>query len=178
MIRRIFFVLTIAATLAFLQTPFAQQTADENAKTRPNKQEILDLMLKAGKMPAAQKNSKLAAFWQGPPAGETPRSDFLFCTALAYMGNYRAQRCVASAYENGRGIVEDQSEAYAWYAVALDNEITDTADRQALEADKDRVQNRLLAAYPHPSEDELEDMVRAQKNRISQYQDDLNKAQK
>jgi TPR repeat protein len=52
------------------------------------------------------------------------------------LGNYKAQRCVGSAYESARGIVEDLSEAYTWYATALENRIADKADEQD-EADQD-----------------------------------------
>jgi TPR repeat protein len=178
MLKRILSFLTIAMSLVLLQTSRAQQSASENVRTRLNKQEIIDQMLKVGRMSAQQQNSRIDSLWQNASAGKTPRSDFLFCMGLAYLGNYKAQRCVASAYERGRGIVEDQSEAYTWYAVALQNKIPDQGNEQTIDADKERVENRLLAAYPHPTEDELDDMVSAQLTRLTQYQEDLKKVKR
>jgi hypothetical protein len=178
MLKRILSFVTVAISLALLQSSLAQEPASENVKTRLNKQETIDQMLKVGRMSAQQQNSKVDALWKNLSAGKTPRSDFLFCMGLAYLGNYKAQRCVASAYENGRGIVEDQLEAYTWYAVALQNKISDPDDEQTIQADKERVMDRLLAAYPHPTEDELDDMVGARQTRMTQYQDDMKKAKK
>jgi TPR repeat protein len=176
MCKRGLFFLTLGLSLGMLQLSFAQESAAEQVKTRLNKQEIIEQMLKAGQMSAQQRDSKVDALWQNPSASNTPRSDFLFCMGLAYLGNYKAQRCVAGAYESGRGIVEDQSEAYTWYAVALENKIPDPKHEQIIAADEDRVKTRLLAAYPHPTEDELDDMVSAQKTRMTQFQDDMKKA--
>ena len=178
MFKKILVITTIVVSLTLLQAPLAQDSDSENAKTRLNKEEILDLMVQVGRMPSQQQSSKIDALWQASSAGTTPRSDFLFCTGLAYLGNYKAQRCVASAFENGRGIVEDQSEAYTWYAIALENKIPDKAAEQMIEADKDRVTTRLLSAYPHPTEDELNDLVQAQQTRLAQYREDVKKARK
>jgi hypothetical protein len=178
MFKRVLIVLMVALPLLFLQGPLAQEPDSESAKTRPNKQEIIDSMIRVGKMPVPQQISKIDSLWQDPSTGKTPRSDFMFCMGLAYLGNYKAQRCVAGAYEHGRGIVEDQSEAYAWFATALENRISDPAAQQRIEADKERVKARLLSAYPHPTEDELDDSVRAQQTRIAQYQEDAKKAKK
>jgi TPR repeat protein len=154
------------------------QDSSEETKTRPNRQEIIDLMVKTAKMPAQQQSAKIDSLWQASSGSPTPRSDFMFCTGLAYLGNYKAQRCVGSAYENGRGVVEDLSEAYAWYAVALDNKAADKPARETIEADKERVKGRLISAYPHPTEDELDDLAKGQKSRIEQYQEDLKSAKK
>jgi hypothetical protein len=178
MLKKILIVLTIALSLSCLQATFAQEPASQSAKTRPNKQEIIDLMIQIGRMPAQQQSSKIDSLWQDFSVSKTPRSDFLFCMGMAYLGNYKAQRCVANAYESGSGIVEDQSEAYAWYAIALENKITDTTAAQKIEADKERVKTRLLSAYPHPTEDELDDLVRAQQTRMTQYRDDVKKPKK
>lgn len=175
MLKKLLLTLMVALPLAIAAS--AQEPASEDAKTRPNKQEILDLMITAGRMPAQQQSARLDAIAKDS-AGKTPRSDFLFCTGCAYLGNTRAQQCVASAYENGRGIVEDLSEAYAWYAVAFENKITDKAIAEKIEADKERVKERLLAAYPHPTEDDLNDLAGALKSRIAQYQEDVKKAKK
>jgi TPR repeat protein len=178
MLKRILVFGTIAVSLVLLQTSLAQEPASETIKTRLNKQETIDQMLKIGRMSAQQQNSRIDSLWQNLSASKTPRSDFLFCMGLAYLGNYKAQRCVGSAYEKGIGIVEDQSEAYTWYAVALQNKISDKGNEEKIDADKERVQNRLLAAYPHPTEDDLDDMVSAQQTRMTQYQDDTKKAKR
>ncbi len=178
MLKKLLLLLTVALLPIFLKAPLAQERASENEQTRPNKQEIIDLMIQVGRMPAQQQNTKIDSLWQASSASKTPRSDFLFCMGLAYLGNYKAQRCVAGAYENGRGIVEDQSEAYTWYAVALENKIPDKAAAGMVEADKERVKTRLLTAYPHPTEDDLDDMVQAQQTRIAQYRDEMKKSKK
>jgi TPR repeat protein len=156
----------------------AQETSSEEPKTRPNKQEILELMTSAGRLPVAQQDARMDAIRQNAPAGKSARTDFLFCMGLAYLDNPKAQQCVGRAYENGRGIVEDLSDAYGWYAVALENKRADTALRETIEADKERVKDKLLSAYPHPTEDELEDLARAQISRIAQYRDDLKRTNK
>jgi hypothetical protein len=171
-------LITAIIALPLIVAASAQEPAPEDARTRPNKQEILDLMIKSGRMPAKQQNARMDAIWQNASTSKTPRSDFLFCTGFAYLGNPKAQQCVGSAYENGRGIVEDLSEAYTWYAVALENKIADKAVAEKSEADKERVKERLLSAYPHPTEDDLDDLVRAQKTRIAQYQEDAKKVKK
>ena len=180
MFRRLLLATTIALPLILAIAAAAQESsnASEDAKTRLNKQEVFDLMVKAGRMSAQQQSSKLDSIWKDLSTSKTPRSDFLFCAGLAYLGNYKAQRCVASAYENGIGIVDDLSEAYAWYGVALENHISDKAAQELLETDTDRVKQRLLANYPHPTEDDLDDLVRAQKSRIAQYAEETKKARK
>lgn len=178
MFRKISLVPMIAVTLSLLQAPLAQESGSENEKTRLNKQETVDLMVRVARMPTQQQSSKIDALWQDPSTSRTPRSDFLFCTGLAYLGNFKAQRCVAGAFENGRGVVEDQSEAYVWYSIALENDIPDKKAEQVIEADKDRVKTKLLSAYPHPTEDELDDLVRAQQTRIERYREDVKKAKK
>jgi len=170
-------LLLFAIALPLMAAPIVAQES-EDVKTRPNKQEIIDSMVKVGRMPAQQQNAKIGPLWQDLSASKTRRSDFMFCLGLAYLGSYKAQRCVGDAYENGRGIVEDLSEAYAWYSVAAENRIQDKAAQEKIDADKDRVQNRLLSAYPHPTEDDLADAVSAQKSRISQYQEDVKRTKK
>mgnify|MGYP000844251225 CR=1 FL=1 len=150
----------------------------EDAKTRPNKEEISALTLEAGRLPAREQNSRLEKILKDQAGSQTPRSDFMFCTGLAYLGNYKAQRCVGYAYEKGIGIVEDLTEAYTWYEIAHGNSIFDEADVQKTEEDRDRTRDRLISAYPHPTEDELNDLVNAQKLRIAQYQELLKKSPK
>ena len=170
MIKRLFL---IALLLTFSRFILAET---EDVKTRPNKQDITDLMLQAGKMSVQEQNAKIEQILKDQAGSKTPRADFMFCTGLGFLGNYKAQMCVARAYENGLGIVEDLSEAYTWYEVALSNSIADDADAKKVEADRDRVKERLISAYPHPTEDELIDSINAQKTRIAQYQEQQKKA--
>jgi hypothetical protein len=165
MIKRFFF---IALLITLSQSMIAQS---EDAKARLNKQEITDLMVQAGRMSGQQQNDKLAQILKDQAGSKTPRSDFSFCTGLAYLGNSKAQMCVGYAVEHGIGIVEDLSEAYAWYAIAAESQTSGEA-----EADRERVKERLVSAYPHPTEDDLADFVNSQKTRIAQYQDQIKKA--
>ena len=110
-------IIALARSLRSLRAIRAGTAASEDAKTRPNKQEIADLMVQSH-MPAPQQNSKIDQILADQAGSKTPRSDFMFCTGLAYLGNAKAQTCVAKAYESGLGVVEDLSEAYTWYALA------------------------------------------------------------
>jgi TPR repeat protein len=178
MLRKLLLTMIIALSLTMAQTK-AQES--EDSKARPNKQETLDSMIKAGRIPAQQQKARIDSLWAGSTSSDlskTPRSDFLFCLGLSFLGNCKAQRCVGNRYERGIGIVEDLSEAYAWYSVALENQTADEASKGILEADKERVKTRLLSAYPHPTEDDLDDMTRALQTRIGQYQEDAKKAKK
>ena len=65
--------------------------------------------------------------------------------------------------KTGLGVVEDLSEAYTWYALACETRIADAAEAQKAEETRDQLKLRLLSAYPHPTEEELEDQVNAQK---------------
>ncbi len=168
--RRRFFLIALPIILS--QYAIA---GSEEARTRPNKEEISALTLEASRMSAREQESRLAQILKDQAGSKTPRSDFMFCTGLAYLGNYKAQRCVGYAYENGIGVVEDLTEAYTWYEIALSNSIPDEADAQKAEEDRDRTRDRLVSAYPHPTEDELNDLVNAQKSRIAQYQEQLKK---
>jgi len=171
-----FLTLILALPIALIQATAVQSPAD--AKNRPDKQEIISLMIQTGRMPAPEKNEKLNSIWKDDSGSKAPRSDFLFCTGLAYLGDYKAQRCVGSAYENARGIVEDPSEAYTWYSIALENRISGQADAQMIEADRERVKTKLTIGYPSPTDDDLDEMVKAQKARIAQYQEEARKAKK
>jgi TPR repeat protein len=171
MLKKILLTIAMAVPLAF-----ACAQDSEDVKTRPNKQEITDMMVKTGRMSAQQQTGKMDAI--DLSASKTPRSDFMFCTGLAFLGNYKAQKCLGEAYENGRGIVEDLSEAYAWYAIAAENQTPAKDIQEKLQAEKDRIENKLLAAYPHPTEDDLADMIKAQKARIEQYQSDVKRSPK
>jgi len=172
MIRRFFF------TALFITLTQSVMAGSEDIKTIPNKQEITDMMLQTSRISGPEQNSKVTQILKEQANSKTPRSDFMFCTGLAYLGNYKAQICVGYAYENGLGIVDDLSLAYAWYGLALESRITDEADAKRAEADRDRVKERLLSAYPHPTEDDLADLVNSQKTRIAQYQEQFKKAPK
>ena len=84
--------------------------------------------------------------------------------------------CVAKAYETGLGVVEDLTEAYTWYALACETRIADASEAQKVEETQGPRQGlRLMTAYPHPTEEELDDQVHAQKTRIAQYQAEIKK---
>jgi hypothetical protein len=166
MIRR----LLLAAILLAAKSKAAEQgssTSSEDIQTRPDRQEIISLMIKSGRMPAQQQTDRLNQILARSES-KTPRSDFLFCTGLAYLGNYRAQTCVAKAYEAGRGVVEDGIEAYVWYSIAA-------AGDQKLEVEQERIKTKLQTAYPFPSDDDLEAQLTTQRDRIKQYQADMKK---
>lgn len=163
--------LMLGPAIATAQEP----TSPEDVKTRPNKQEIIDLMAKTRARPSSQQDARMDAILKETSAGKTPRSDFMLCNGLAYLGNPKAQLCVGRAYENGWGVVEDLSEAYAWYAIAHENADDDAPAGQRAMADRDRVKDKLLSIYPAPTDDDLEDLVNAQKSRIEQFRDEAKK---
>ena len=168
----------IFALLIIVIQAAAFQQAGESAVSRPDKQEIITLMTRTGGISAPEKNRRLDAIWKDATADKTPRSDFLFCLGLAYIGDYRAQRCAGSAYEKARGIVEDLSEAYTWYSIALGSRISDPSAAKMIEEDQQRVKTKLTIGYPSPTDDELDEMVKAQKARIAEYRQEANKDKK
>jgi TPR repeat protein len=175
MIKRLFFIAAVMVALSIVPALAPAQGVSEDVKARPTKQDISEQMIAAGKISASQRDSRLDQILSGQP-GKTPRSDFLFCLGSAYLGNYKAQRCLGKAYENGLGIVEDISEAYTWYALALENPGADKSAQTAMESDRDRVKMRLASSYPAPTDDDLDELVKAQKGRIAQYQSEVKKA--
>jgi hypothetical protein len=181
MLRSIFLTAMIVLSLALLPSRAiipAPSSASEDVKTRPTKEEILGFMQKAGRMSRARQDSRISQIAQSHPDSKTPRSDFEFCMGLAYLGNPKAQACVAGAFEKGLGIVEDLSDAYVWYALALENPIDDAAFKKRLEEDKERVTLKLRLNYPSPSDDELEDLVTTERNRLTGYREEIAKAEK
>jgi TPR repeat protein len=172
MIRRL--SLTAIIALLLIQA-YSTAAASEDTATRPDKQEIIDQMIKIGRMSRQQQDSKIDLILKDQSASKTIRSDFMFCIGLAYLGNYKSQTCVGSAFENGRGVVEDLSDAYTWYSIALENQAQKATEEKA-QAHKDRVKDKLLSSYPSPTDDDLDDLVKAQKSRIAQYQADAKKA--
>lgn len=165
MVKRLLIVCLIAL-------PIIQVSGQE--KARPNRQEIINLMVQGRQMAAADREGALAN-WQDPAASKAIRADFMKCTGLAYLGNYKAQAYVAASYEKAIGIVEDQLESYVWYAIAHENAGADKAAKEKIQASRARVYEKLHSVYPAPSDEDLEDLVKAQKNRIAQYQEEANK---
>ncbi len=171
MLRKPFMAFIVLAALALGAATAAgqEQAAAEDVKTRPNKQEIIDWMSRAGAGAPSERDARVDAILKQSSAGRTPRSDFTFCAGLAYLGDPKAQICAGRAYEFAWGVVEDLSEAYAWYAVAAESASADASEREKAAADRDRVKNKLLSVYPAPSDDDLEDLVREHKSRMEQY---------
>jgi TPR repeat protein len=173
MVKRLFSAALIICSLIFIQeiTIAQQPSVSEEAVTRPDKGEIIPWMIYTAHMSEKQQNEKLAAIYKNPSesAGKTPRSDFMTCVGLAYWGNAKAQQCVALAYEKSRGIVEDFSEAYAWYALAVSHKT------EGSEENLERIKTRLVSVYPAPTDDDLDAQVASLKNQILKYQTEANK---
>lgn len=173
MFKHFFSEALIICSLIFIQAiAIAQQpSVSEEAVTRPDKEEIIPWMIYTSRMSEKQQNEKLNAIYKNTSEsdGKTPRSDFMTCTGLAYWGNGKAQQCVALAYEKSRGIVEDFSEAYAWYALAVSHKA------EGSEENLERIKTRLVSVYPAPTDDELDAQVAALKNRILKYQAEAKK---
>jgi hypothetical protein len=181
MLGRVFLTLIITLLFPILSVRAAVQAptaTSEDAKTRLNKKEIIDLMIKIGRMPRAQQDSRIAQIAKNQSDSKTPRSDFEFCMGLAYLGNYKAQICAAKAFERGLGTVEDLSDAYAWYILALETPNAEAATQKRLEEEKELLILKLRSSYPAPSDDELEDLVRTEKNRLTDYRNEITKAKK
>jgi hypothetical protein len=181
MFRRMLWTSIITLSFSFLSVRVAvpaPTAALEDTKTRLNKKEIIDLMLKIGQMSRAQQDSRIAQITKSQSDSKTPRSDFEFCMGLAYHGNYKAQVCAAKAFEHGLGIIEDLSDAYVWYILALENPGADAATKKSLEEEKERIILKLRSTYPSPSDDELEELVRTEKNRLTEYRNEVAKAKK
>ncbi len=150
--------------------------ASENEKTRLSEDEITNLMIQVERLPVLEQNSKMDRIRKDPSGSQTPRSDFLFCVGLAYLGNYKAQAYLGSAFENGRGIVGDNYESYVWYSIALSNAIDAEELKPQIQESRDRVKLALISVYPAPSDQELEELVEAQKNRITECLAEMKKA--
>jgi TPR repeat protein len=150
--------------------------ASESERTLLNKSEIIELMIQAGKMPGQQQAEKIDQLWAAGDNSKTPRSDFLYCTAFAYLDNYKAQACLGRAYENGNGIVSNLPDAYVWYSVALDHPIDDANVKDTIQTGRDHVAQMMHSVYPAPSDYELEDLVKKQKEKIVEYAAEAGKA--
>jgi TPR repeat protein len=170
MFRRSFLIFTGLLLIALIQmtAAFPEDSASEGTITRPDRQEIIGMMIKT----APQQNSAIASVIISLPTSTTPRSDFMNCLGRAYWGNPQAQKCVATAYENGRGIVEDPMDAYVWYSIAEQG--SESGDASIAE----KLKNKMMATYPAPTEEELEKLVTEQKSQIKQYQEEVKKTGK
>jgi hypothetical protein len=172
MIRKL--LLMAALALPFLLKPVlmsvrTSKAASSEEGTKLTKDEIAMLMVQVGRLPVVQQDRKMDVIWENPGGSQTPRSDFLFSTGFAYLGNYKAQAHLGYAFENGRGVEKDLSDAYVWYCIALDNPIDDSSIKQKIRADRERVKKALLSVSPNKTEKELEDLVRAQKALRMEY---------
>lgn len=142
----------------------------EVEQTRLNKDEITKLMINVGRMAVSEQKSRMEQIWENRNASTTPRSDFLFSTALAYLDNNLAQAYLGYAYDKGRGIVQDLQEAYVWYTIASKDPINnDEGTAQKIQQDRDRIKMELQSNYPGPSDEDLEAMVKKQTDQITKY---------
>lgn len=172
MIKKLLLTITLTLTLALAPIMAIGQglkPASESEQTLLNKSETIDLIKQAGTMSSQQQKEKLEQLWSADTKSKTPRSDFLFSSALAYLGHYKAQAYLAQAFENGRGIVSNLTDAYVWYTIALEHPIDDADLKGKIEAGQARVKMMLLSVYPSPSDFELEDSVKKQKDKIKEY---------
>jgi hypothetical protein len=151
----------------------APAAVDEQAKSRPDKGDIIGMMTRINKMTARQKQQKLEEIISGKSGDATPRSDFLFCLGLAYLDDGKGQICVGEAFENSKGIVEDLMDAYVWYSIARKNENADSPSREKANANLERLKIRMFSVYPPPSEDELESLEVREKEHIKQYRSEI-----
>lgn len=142
------------------------QAESESEQTRLDRSEIADLIARAGGMTAGLQQERIDRIWLSGDDSATPRSDFLFCTAMAYLGHQKAQACLARAFEQGCGIVGDYTDAYVWYTIARENAAGDPGLLKEVESGRARVEQTLLSVYPAPSASDLEDAVSQKKEQI------------
>jgi len=171
--KKLLLTLTLVLVLVPISGLSQINPASEDEKSLLNKSEIIDLMTQVGRMLIQQRNEKIDRLWANDDDGKTPRSDFLYCSGLAYLDHFKAQACLGRAFENGHGIVQDYSDAFVWYTIALDHSIEDNAVRDKIQEARDRVKMTLISVYPAPSDYELEDAVKKQKEKIKQYQEEI-----
>jgi ribosomal protein S18 len=157
---RISLPLVLVLAIAAGQT-VRQGMADE--ATKLSKDEILMLMIQVGRIPVVQQDRKMDMIWTHLNRSDTPKSDYLFCSGFAYLGNYKAQACLGNAFENGRGTAKDLLDAYVWYSIAFDNPIDDPEIRQQIRSSRERIKKALLTGVSAKTEKELEDQVKLQK---------------
>ncbi|MBN2320640.1 MAG: hypothetical protein JXR49_16290 [Acidobacteria bacterium] len=162
-------ILTLILVLAPISVLAQINPASEDEKSLLHESEIIDLMARLEQMPVQQQKEKIEQLWANDKGSKTPRSDFLYCSGFAYLDHYKAQACLGRAFENGRGIVQDNMDAYIWYTIALDHTIDDAAFKEKLQARQTHIKQVLVSVYPAPSDYELEDAVKKQKEKIEQY---------
>ncbi len=155
---------------ALPQTEHPKLTSSEEDRSRPSRQEIVEAMVKIGKLSPQQRDAQVRSIQERKSASATPRSDFLFCLASAYLGLNRAQICVGDDYEHGQGIVDDANDAFVWYSIALEGPIADAKMEQSVREARDRTKGKLVQNYPSPSDEELDAMIKEQKARIQESQ--------
>jgi len=170
LMQRKFFLTPIIALICIPTITIGQEIkpASESEQTLLNKSEIIELMIQAGQMPGQQQEEKIDRLWASDTS-KTPRSDFLYCTAFAYLDNYKAQACLGRAFEHGLGVVSDLTDAYVWYTIALEHSADDEDLKEKAAAGQTRVKMMLMSVYPSPSDFELEDLVKKQKGKIEEY---------
>ena len=144
------------------------KAVSENEQTRLSRDEITKLMIQVGSVPVAEQNRKIDLLWADKAGDKTPRSDFLFCMGMAYLGNYKAQAYLGRAFEAGKGIVIDFYESYVWHSIALSNAVDDREAEQKIQSDKDRIKQLLVSVYPSPSDQELDELIEARKQEITE----------
>jgi hypothetical protein len=152
-------------------TVFGQEIkpASESEHTLLNKSETIALIKQVAPMPVAKQKEKVAQLWAADADSKTPRSDFLYCTAFAYLNYPQAQACLARAFENGHGIVSNLTDAYVWYTVALENPAISSDLKDKVEAEQTRIKMTLFSVYPTPTDFELEEAVKKQQELIKEY---------
>jgi hypothetical protein len=162
-------IILVFALIPILAVAQDLKPESEEEQTRLNKDEITKLMINVKRMAVSEQKSRMEKIWENRNASTTPRSDFLFSTALAYLDNNLAQAYLGYAYDKGCGIVQDLQEAYVWYTIALKDPINDEETAQQIQQGRDRIKMELQSNYPGPSDEDLETMVKRQTDRITKY---------
>jgi len=173
MLKKLLLTLTMILALASLCAFGQIKPASEEERTLLHKEEIIDCMIQAGRMSPDEQKDKVDRLWANDGGSQTPRSDFLYCYGFAYLDHYKAQACLGRAFENGIGIVQNYTDAYVWYTIALDHPVEDEAVWEKIETAKERVKMTLFSVYPAPSDFELDELVKKQKENIAQYQEEI-----
>ena len=173
MIKKLLLAITTILLLAQISVLAQINPASEEEKSLLHESEIIDLMARLEQMSPQQQKEKIDELWADDSGDKTPRSDFLYCSGFAYLDNYKAQACLGRAFENGHGIVQDNMDAYIWYTIALDHPIDDKAFKEKVQASQTHIKQVLVSVYPAPSDYELEEAVKKQREKIEQYRAEL-----
>jgi TPR repeat protein len=172
MLKKLLLTIVLTLSISILSiTAVGQEIkpASESEQSILHRSEVIDLIRSAKKMPEQQQKKKADELWAAGADSKTPRSDYLYCTALAYLGSLKGQACLARAFETSRGIVGDYTDAYVWYTIALEHAGTDAGLKKEIQAGQARAQQMLHSSYPSPSDFELEDAIKQQKEKIKEY---------